>query len=129
MDWTGLAGNSISAALGGSLALLGVYLTNRRSEQARYADTLRARGEELYSLNAKFLKGLGSYYLRRMSVVYGSITYNEMLDLEIEDLKRNTHDLSRVEMLVNVYFPEARPAYDRLIEARDVLNEIALKHK
>lgn len=129
MDWSQLAENSLSATFGGGLALLGVYFTNRASEKTRRKEMLRARGEELYALNSKFVKGLSSYFLRRMSVVYGNLSYNQMLDLEIEDLKRNTYDLSRIEMLVDVYFPDARSAYDRLIEARDALNEVALKHK
>ena len=129
MDWIGIAGNSISAALTGSFVLLSVHLTNRRSEQARHAEMLRARGEELYALNAAFLKGINSYFLRRIAVMCGNLTYNQMLDQEIDDLKGKNYDLGQVEMLVNIYFPKARPAFDRLLQAREVLNEIALEHK
>ncbi|HEX4004718.1 MAG TPA: hypothetical protein VHX60_00955 [Acidobacteriaceae bacterium] len=59
----------------------------------------------------------------------GNLSYDQMLDLTIEDLKRNPRDLSRIGMLVDAYFPEARPDYDRLIESGDSLNEVALKHK
>jgi len=67
--------------------------------------------------------------LRRMAVMCGNLTYNQMLDQEIDDLKGKTFDLGRLEMLVDVYFPEARPAFDRLLQARETLNEIALEHK
>jgi hypothetical protein len=129
IDWTGLTGNSISAALGGGIALLGVYLTNRRSEQARHVETLRARGEELYALNADFIKGLSSYFMRRIAVMCGNLTYNQLLDQEIEALKGKHYDLGRIEMLIDVYFSKARPAFDRLLQAREAMSEIALEHK
>jgi hypothetical protein len=128
-DWAGLAGNSISAALGGCLTLLGVHLTNRSSAKARHTEMIRSRGEELYALATGFQKGLTSYFLRRVSVASGAITYDKMLDLEIEDLKRNPQDVHRLEMLVDIYFPEARAACDRLMEARNALRQIAAKHK
>jgi hypothetical protein len=129
MEWTTLAGTLSSTALGGGLALFGVHLSSRRSEKLRREEILRTRGEELYALNADFLKGLGSYFLRRVSVMYGNLTYNQMLDQEIDDLKGRNLNLGRMEMLVDVYFANARPSFDRMMKARDTLNEVALEHK
>jgi hypothetical protein len=122
-------GSVSSTILGGGIALLAVYLTNRFDSEKRRRQMLLDRGEELYALNVKWLNGFFAYYLRRSSVMQGKLTYNQALDLEIADLSKNTHDFSRIEMLIDVYFPSTRSAYDRLAAGRDALNEIASQHK
>lgn len=120
---------ALSTILGGGLALLGVYLTSRSDTEKRRKEMLRGRGEELYVLNEKWLNGLCGYFLRRSSVMQGKLTYDQALELEIAEGRRNTHDFSRIEMLIDVYFPSTRPAYDRVIAGRDTLNDIASQHK
>ena len=95
----------VSPFLGGIIALCGVSLTSRFDTKKRRQEMLRGRGEELYTLNEKWLNGLTGYFLRRASVMQGKLTYNEALDLEIaEGSRHQTHDFSRLEMLIDVYF-------------------------
>lgn len=120
----------VSPFLGGIIALCGVSLTSRFDTKKRRQEMLRGRGEELYTLNEKWLNGLTGYFLRRASVMQGKLTYNEALDLEIaEGSRHQTHDFSRLEMLIDVYFPATRPAYDRVTAGRATLNKIASEHK
>lgn len=120
----------LGGGLGGGIALLGVSLTNRFDTKKRRQEMLRVRGEELYILNEKWLNGLTGYFLRRASVMQGKSTYNEALDLDIAEGSRpQPHDFSRLEMLIDVYFPATRPAYDRVTAGRAALNKIASEHK
>lgn len=129
-----------SAVAGGALALIGVTLTNRSNERrhtreleardsATRGERLRARAEELYELVDTWLMGLAGYYLRRTSVMQAKMTYNECLDLDIEEGRRTPSNFGRIEMLIDVYFPETRAAYDSVIEARTAMNEIVTLHK
>jgi hypothetical protein len=114
-----------STTLGGVLTLVSVLLANRSSTARlnlqldyeatqRKAQILRERGEELYVLTERWLNGLvAGYYLRRKSVMQGKLTYNECLDLEIADGKDNPVNFSRMELLIDVYFPSTREAYNR----------------
>src|SRR5947199_72180 len=69
-----------SAVVGGAVALLAVFLTNRSNtarlvlqldheSRQRKADLLRDRGEELYELTDKWLRKFAGYYLRRPFVL------------------------------------------------------------
>lgn len=130
----------VTAVTSAAIALIGVWLANR-SSKARLklqldheADQLKAqifreRGEELYVLVQQWLNNLAGYYLRRCSVMQGKLTYNQCLDLEIADGKENPLNFSRVELLINVYFPSTRAAYARTAHGRDMLNEVATEHK
>ena len=124
-----------AAVVGGALALLSVYFTNRSNttrlkvqleheSKQREIELLRNRGEELYELLDKWLKLLAGYYLRRTSVMQNKLTYNECLELDIKDGKENTSNYGRIAMLIDVYFPSTRSAYDKIIEYRTELNKI-----
>jgi hypothetical protein len=129
-----------SAAIGGALALLSVFLTNRSNTtrlkvqldhefQQRKSELLRNRGEELYELSDKWLQMLAGYYLRRCFVMQGKFTYNDCLDLDIKDGKEKSGNFGRIAMLIDVYFPSTRPAYDKIIESRTELNKIEGSYK
>jgi hypothetical protein len=129
-----------SAITGGALTLMSVMLTNHSSTNRlklqfghetaqRRAEVLRERGEELYVLSEQWLNGLTGYYLRKTSVMQGKLTYNQCLDLEIADGKENPVNFSRIELLIDVYFPSARPDYEQITKGRDTLNLIAAEHK
>ena len=120
--------------------LLGVHFTNKASlarskfqlEQAssqRKELLLRERGEELYELADKWLLRMSCYYLELHSVMQGKITYNEALDMQIEAGKIKVFNFGRIEMLIDVYFPETRNDYDKLIKMREDLNDIVAIHK
>lgn len=130
----------LAAALGGGIALLGSFLTNRsnvarlkmeHSHQAhhRKSELLRERGEELYELTDKWLKLFAGYYLGRAAVMQGKLTFNQCLDLEIKAGKERTDNFGRIEMLIDVYFLVVRGQYDVLIGAREELNKVASAHK
>lgn len=51
-------------------------------------------------------------------------TYNECLDLDIQEGKSKSGNFGRIAMLIDVYFPLTRPAYDKIIESRTELNKI-----
>jgi hypothetical protein len=129
-----------SAVAGGAVALLGVFLTNRSSTarlkvqlehelRQRTTDLLRGRGEELYELTDKWLITFAKNYLSLSAVMQNKITYNQHYDLTIEEGKKSFQEYGRIEMLIDVYFPSTRPAYDKIIEARDELNNVINAHK
>lgn len=95
----------------------------------RRFEVLRERGEELYSLTEKWLLGLAGYYLNLSGVMQGKLTYNQALDLQIAQGNSGTIEFSRIELLIDVYFPSTRAAYDALIAGRTNLNKIAAAHK
>lgn len=130
-----------SVALGSALTLLGAHFTNRSAEKRlerqlqheatqRKQELLRARGEELYTITSEWLKVIGTYQLRSMAVLHGNITYNQALDQQIADGKPS-YNFDRIEMLMDTYFPTAKPAYKALLAERDNFNELhfAFKHK
>jgi hypothetical protein len=125
----GIVNTIVSATLGGGIALLVLYLTSRFDATKRRKETLRERGEELYVLSEKWINGLFIDYLRRSDVMQGKLTFDQMNDLAIAEGKRDSIDFSRIQMLIDVYFPSTRPAYERVGTARDVLRNIASEHK
>ena len=62
-------------------------------------------------------------------VMQGKLDYNQHLDLFISEGNKHKHDFNQLEMILNVYAHELKPAYDKIIEARTELNEISRKHK
>src|ERR1700761_7460688 len=126
-----LISSLVTGVIGITGALGGVYLNNRHQSVQGRQDVLRQRGEELYSVVVDWLDGLFGSYMRRNLVMQGKITYNECLDQDIEwGKKRKTPPVTqRLEMLVDVYFPSTRPAYDEVLRCRSELNDIELAFK
>jgi hypothetical protein len=129
-----------SGVVVGAVTLFGVFLTNRSNtarlkmqleneSQQRRAELLRGRGEELYELTDKWLKSLGGYYLRRTFVMQGKLTYNQCFELDIKEGEKESFNFGRIEMLIDVYFPTTRSAYDKIIEGRTALNKVGTAHK
>lgn len=130
----------LSTLAGGAVALFSVFLTNRSNEsrlkaqfdhelRKQKSDLLRSRGEELYELTDSWLKKLFGYYLGISFVMQGKLTFNQCLDLQIQEGNKESFDFGRIEMLIDVYFPSTRPAYDKIIASRTELNKIATAHK
>jgi len=130
----------LSAAVGGVVALASVYFTNHsntqrvqlqldREEQRRNADVRRDRGEELYMLTEQWLNGLGVNYLNQTFVMQGKLTYNQYLDLVISNGEKNAVNFPRIALLIDLYFPNTRKAYDDVISIRTTLNKISGAHK
>jgi hypothetical protein len=106
----------------GSIRLAGETSASSESVKSN-TQTLRARGEELFSLLHKWLTLLAGHYLRRNAVMQEKMTYNQCLDMDIADGK-TPFDFSRIELLINVDFPSARILFDQIIKERTNLNTI-----
>ena len=59
----------------------------------------------------------------------GKLTYNQCLELDIQEGKEGSFNFGRIEMLIDVYFPSTRSTYDKVIEGRTELNKVATAHK
>ena len=103
-----------SAILGAMIALISVYLTNRSTTQrlrlqfelereTRERDFRRDKLEELYLLHEGWLNAFATSNLPFISVMKGEITYNDALDMFIENNKTRTIDFKRLQMLVGLY--------------------------
>ncbi len=125
----------VTAILTSMLMLIGVWLTNNSNNQRlkiqleherriRDEELTRDRLEELYVLSNKYLGTLVSHYLPFRMVMKGEITFNQALDMTIENCSRNDYEPHRVTMLINMYFPEIKPEFDQLMEIRGKLNSI-----
>jgi len=130
-DCVALASSLISGLIGVFGALGGVYLNNRSQTARRNSETRRDRGEELYSAAVEWLQGLFFFSLRRNGVMRGEITYDECIEQDIEwgKSKKTAPITMRFDMLIDVYFPATRAAYDQVVELRTKLNQIEAEFK
>ena len=128
-----------SAIVGGAIALLGGYFNNRAAmmryeiqlkheTEQRKQELLRARGEELYTITSAWLKRLGSYHLRILSVMTRMITYDQANEMEIAEGKA-VYDFDRIALLIDAYFPEVRGAYQAMLAENEKAHEIRLAFK
>lgn len=129
-----------AALIGAAVAIAAAWLTNRTNAKVaattrahelslRAEDLRRSRGEELYTLLRQWLNRLYGYYVIKLSVMDGKITYNQALDIELQDRDRSDDSHVRIEMLIDVYFPVLHPQYSKLIQLREEVNAIIFKHK
>ncbi|MDD4402771.1 MAG: hypothetical protein PHI24_13185 [Desulfitobacteriaceae bacterium] len=124
-----------TALLASSLTLIGVWLTNRANNQrlkiqleherkTRNEEIMRDRLEEFYVLSNKYLNMLVGHYLPFRMVMEKEITFNQALDLVIESGSKSDCEPHRVTMLIDLYFPEVKPEFDKIVNVREKLNEI-----
>ena len=111
-QYIGLLTGLLSTAMGGALALASGYLQLARQDRRRTAEVHRDRGEELYMLTEQWLNMLLCNAISLMSVMQGKLTYNQNLELTISEGEKNPVNFSRIGLLVDVYFPGTRNAYD-----------------
>ena len=134
--WVGLIG----AIIGAALSLLGSWLHSKSSikqlriqleheERVQNQNVKTERFEELYILLGHWLSGFFSNYLNLTLVMKGEIDYNEYLDKVIANGERQGFDFNRIEMIIDIYGKELRPAYEKLLEARTKRNDIEFEHK
>jgi hypothetical protein len=124
-----------TAIVTASVTLLGVYLTNlgntrRLNLQLQHEELLkekqsqRERLEELYMLAAKYSLGLTGMYLPYFSAVDGKIQLGDANRMVVESLDKESFDFPRLQMLIDIYFPETLPAYLNLMHARDETQKV-----
>jgi hypothetical protein len=117
----------VTVVMSGVVAAVVTYRLNTTKEHVFF---MRKKGEELYLAAETFDRSLSSYFLPGYSVVKGEISWNEFLDLTIENANKSDNEASRqVLMLVDIYFPQLQPAFDKYLEQRTTLNGILHEHK
>ncbi len=130
----------ITAVLTSSVTLLGVWFTNRANIQRiqlqldnekenRYEELFREQLEELYIQSNRYLSSLWGHYLPYAKVMNGELTFNQALDMTIERASKKDYDPNRVTMLINMYFPQIKPEFEKIIDIRNKLNRIIDKFK
>ena len=130
----------ITAILTSALTLLGVWLSNRASyqrlkiqlehERKKTNDEhLRDRLEELYVISNKFLDTLVARYVPYRAVMMKQISYDQALDMALKNGSQRDFEPHRVAMLIDLYFPSIKPAFQEILKIRDKLNEIIEGHK
>jgi hypothetical protein len=130
----------LASIITGAAAFLGVLLTNKfhfkriklehdiEAERKRQ-DLYRDRGEELYVSVEKWLSGIQTNYLSVLRVMQGKLTYDGHTELTIKSAEKQTHDFTRLEMLIDVYFPETKSLYMKVHEARKAINKVWFEHE
>lgn len=134
--WIALA----AAILSSGMTLLGVWLSNRATNQRlklqlehdqkiKHEDLVRNRLEELYVESKRYQNHLCSHYFPYRQVMQGELTFNQALDLTISSGEKVKFDPNRVTLLIHMYFPEVQPAFDDIMTVREKLNEIISGYK
>jgi len=129
--WTAI----VTAILSSGLTLIGVWFTNRANnqrlkiqfehEQKIQNETfLRERLEELFIISNKYFHTLVMHYLPFRMVMRGEITFNKALDMTIGWGREREYNPDRVRMLLNMYFPELLPEFNKILDLREKLNDI-----
>lgn len=130
----------VTAILTSGLTLTGVWLTNNNNNQRlriqlehdkkiREEEIIRERLEELYVIANKYLGTLVGHYLPFRMVMYGELTFNQALDINIEMGSKTDYESHRVEMLIELYFPDIKPEFNRMMEIREKLNDLVDSYK
>jgi hypothetical protein len=88
----------------------------------------QSRLEELFILFKKWTLNIELIYINHARAMKGDIDYQAMLDMVIEQCNKNSFDFTRIEMLIDLYFPNIKPAYERLIETRTKANRFMLEY-
>lgn len=136
----GIPATVYTTVLGAAIALVTIYLTDRSNtrrlklqfdleRESKEKQFIRDKLEELYLLHEAWLNALATSYLPILNVIKGEITYNQALDMFIENNKDRQVDFKRLQMLIDLYFPAIKPAFEKLSAARDRTNEIQRAHK
>jgi hypothetical protein len=134
--WTGIMGTFI----GSSLTIVGVLLTNRSNterlktqlqheQNVRRQELKRERAEELYVESKKYFNAVGIHYLPYKKVMKGELTFNQALDLTIDNGSKKDFDPHRVTMIVDMYFPHLQKPFNEIMAKRDFLNRIITGYK
>jgi hypothetical protein len=108
---------AVSAFFGSGIATAVVthHLTIRRSRE----ELLRSKLEELFLAASGFCMQVIASSTPYLSAMSGKITYDQANDISTKGFDPSQRYFEKSQMLINLYFPEIRDLFDRLIEARD----------
>ena len=126
--------------IGGALTLFGVMISNSNSrkllkiqlENQQEKDRItgvKHNAEELFSLFSTQEYLVSSKIVTLMSVMEGKLSYNQYLDLIIEDARSNKFDAPRIELIAKAYFPDTIPFYDEVQKSYSEISLIVQRHK
>lgn len=119
--------------------LTGIFITNqannerlrlqlKHEQNEKQNELIRSKLEELYVLFKKWDASISQVYLTRTSVMAGKLDYRSALEINKDVGEKSTVDFSRLEMLIDLYFPKLKSDYIKVIEVRGVVNKIMLEH-
>lgn len=126
--------------VGSSLTIVGVLLTNRSNterlktqlqheQNVRRQERRRERAEELYVESKKYLDAVVIHYLPYKKVMQGELTFNQALDLTIDNGSKRDFEPHRVTMIIHMYFPNLQKPFNEIMAKRDFLNRIVMGYK
>lgn len=119
-----------TSILTASVTLLSVYLTNvsnrkreseafLRNEKVRTARILQEKCEELYFLFAKWSTDTSSVYMTFIPVISGKMSEKDAWKIAKQNQYSEKGNYQKIDLLVNLYFPELIGHLDSVHEARD----------
>lgn len=122
---------------GGTLA--GVFITNKANnkrlalqlnheQEIKQKQLIREKLEELYLLFKRWTSITDMMYINHARAMKGDIDYQTMLEMDVERDNKNTFDFNRIEMLIDLYFPNIKPAYERVIGTCTKANQFMLSY-
>ena len=128
----------IGTLLGSLLTIIGVILTNKSSNERlkiqlehekniRRKELRRERAEELYVESKKYFTALQTHYVLCERVMDGKLTISQMQDLVIQNKLDYEHH--RLNMIVDMYFPNLQESFKDIMEKRDALSKIFSAYK
>ncbi|MCY1523313.1 hypothetical protein D9M68_582060 [compost metagenome] len=129
-----IVSSAVTAAIGGGIALLTAYATNRANavrERERHdrdmakhrEEMLRSRGEELYILFDQWSTDLQAHAYLHGSWISGRISRNEALEMVEKNIPPG-RAIGRIELLTAAYFPTVKRYLAKFLKARDAANYI-----
>ncbi|MCK9425782.1 MAG: hypothetical protein M0Q21_07075 [Ignavibacteriaceae bacterium] len=124
----------------GAVTLLAVYFTNQANykklllqteldKEFKTKEIIREKLEELYLLTDIWLNTNVTHWMPYLSVMMGELTYNQALDLTIQQSEKNKHEFYRIKMIIDLYFPAIRKQYDEVLKVQSSINKILYDHK
>lgn len=116
-------------ALSGVVSAFVTYRLNLRKDQNVF---MRQKAEELYRAFDRYNHGVGLHFIGFFALLQGLIDYNTHLDEQIkkgEDGESVKKDLTEVEMLTGIYFPNLQTELKSYLEFRDKIHEFLRLHK
>jgi hypothetical protein len=133
--WAALAALA-AAVVAGTLALLGVWLTNRANNQrlriqldhdSKEKDRKQRTQqlEQLYTLLVAWRASAIGFYDVFAKVMKGNLQYDTAIQLTKEAFDKEPRvDIDQLEMLIDLHFANLRPIWDRVLGARSELSEV-----
>lgn len=106
---------------------LRIQLKHEQNEKQK--ELIRSKLEELYILFKQWNTNITTNYLIQTSVMAGKLDYKSALEMNKDKGEKSLVDFSRLEMLIDLYFPKLKPDYVKVIEVRGIANKIMLAHQ